>query len=178
MRRLSLVLSLHVALLWLCDAGDAAMKPTLIIRLEQNDSSLAPSIVAFGPNGQFYTAYRTHGPQHQSSAVWVRAFDSDTGRELRQAQVKVSRVQLPQTASMFQVSPDGKLLLYVETPAIIGPNQATYVAVLDAATPNNQQLGFCPDCLYRTRAFLVLATTATPSFLAHRWSGQVQRIIH
>ena len=134
MRRLSLVLLVQVALLWLCDAGDAAMKPTLIIRLEQNDSSLAPSIVAFGPNGQIYTAYRTHGPQHQSSAMWVRAFDSNTGRELRQAQVKAPAVQLPQTASMFQVSPDGKLLLYVETPAIIGPNQAAYVAVLDAAT--------------------------------------------
>lgn len=130
MKRTLLVLA---AVSRLCIAGEAATKPTHIIRLEHNDASLAPAI-AFGSKGELYVAYRTQGPQHQSSVVTVGAFDSNTGRELRKAQIKAPTVQLPQAPSIFQVSPDGNLLLYVETPSVIGRNRATYLAVVDAVS--------------------------------------------
>jgi hypothetical protein len=114
--------------------AETAVEPSLTVRLAQNDPSLAPSTTAFGSNGDLYVAYRARGTKHQSSAVWLRLFDSKTGRELRQAQIKAPVVELPQRPSMLQVSSDGNLLLYVETPSIVGPNRGIYIAVVDALT--------------------------------------------
>lgn len=75
-------------------------EPNLTIRLLQDDANVAPSITAFGSSGELYTAYRAQGTQHHSSAVWLRAFDSKTGRELRQAQIKAPVVELPLRPSM------------------------------------------------------------------------------
>jgi len=114
--------------------AETAAEASLTVRLTQNDPGLAPSIAAFGSNGELYVAYRARGTQRQSSAVWMRAFDSKTGRELRQAQIKAPVVELPRWASILQVSLDGSVLLYVETPSVIGPNQGVYIAVVDAVT--------------------------------------------
>jgi hypothetical protein len=114
--------------------AETALEPRLTVRLMQNHASLAPSIAAFGGNGDLYVAYRARGTEHQSAAVWLRAIDSRTGLELRQAQIKAPVVELPQRPSMVQLSSDGSLLLYVETPSIIGPNRGIYIAVVDAVT--------------------------------------------
>jgi hypothetical protein len=114
--------------------AETALEPRLTVKLMQNNASLAPSITAFGGNGDLYVAYRARGTEHQSPAVWLRVIDSRTGLELRQAQIKAPVVELPQRPSMVQVSSDGSLLLYVETPSIVGPNQGIYIAVVDAVT--------------------------------------------
>lgn len=112
--------------------AQSAVESNITVRLPQNDPSLAPCVTAFGSNAEIYVAYRVLGKQHQSLGLWLRAFDSKTGRELRQTQIKAPAVELPQTAAVFQVSSDGDLLLYVEMPSIIGPNRGTFVAVVDA----------------------------------------------
>lgn len=114
--------------------AETVLKPGLTVRLMLNDPRLAPSITAFGSNGELYVAYRVQRTHHQSSAVWLRAFDSRTGRELRHAQIRAPIVGLPQRPSILQVSSEGGLLLYAEMPSTIGPNQGIYVAVVDAVT--------------------------------------------
>jgi hypothetical protein len=135
------------------------MEPTFTVKLAQNDSSQAPSISAFGSGGELYVAYRAREKQRQSSAVWLRAFDGETGRELRQAQIEAPVVQLPREPSMLQVSSDGRLLLYVETPSVTSPNRGVYIGVVDSANfrlisskalgtlalPNPRIFGFSTD---------------------------------
>jgi len=103
------------------------------IRLERCDSKLGPTSVAFGPNGELYAACRKPEAKKQSSAILISAFDR-TGRELRHAEIKTTAIQLPQVASMFQVSRDGALLLYVETSLPTWADNDAYAAVLGTAT--------------------------------------------
>jgi hypothetical protein len=97
------------------------------------DSRLAAASTVFGPAGNLYVAYRQADQSRKSSAVTLKLFDSKTGRELMQSEVATTPIELPQWATAFDLSPDGTMLLYFESPAVVGPTNGTYLAIIDGA---------------------------------------------
>ena len=87
--------------------SDAAPDPTSRIRLGF-DSRHAAASIAFGPDGNLYTAYRKVD-QRKSSAIVLALFDGKTGKQLMRSEVATEPIQLPQWATAFEFSSDGAL---------------------------------------------------------------------
>jgi hypothetical protein len=103
-------------------------KPSRTVVLEHAELKLTPAALVFDQKGELYVAYRDKGTDKKSSAIWVRVFDSASGRELRSAQLQTATVALPNSANQFLLSPDNSLLLYSQF------SGSTLVTVLNAST--------------------------------------------
>ena len=114
--------------------ANGSPKPTWILHLGGLDQSIAPSSIALGPTGDLYAVYRDHGERHQSGYVWVRVFDSQTGKELRNTRMSAPSRKLPQRSGRVMLSADGTTLLYAELPGVLLSGQAGFAFLLDTAT--------------------------------------------
>lgn len=101
-------------------------KQTMV--LEHADLKLTPAALVFNQKGELYVAYRDHGSDKKSSAIWVRVFDPASGKELRSAQFQTPTVPLPNSANQFLLSPDNSLLLYAQF------HGGTLITILNPAT--------------------------------------------
>jgi len=112
----------------------ASHRPPIILSVPGLDSNAAPASMAFGTDGQLFVAYRNREPSKESHGISICVFDGSSGRLGQIAKVQATVRQLPIGAGMLQISPDGRLLLYAETPQILTRGDGGYIAVLDANT--------------------------------------------
>jgi hypothetical protein len=82
------------------------------IVLQRAEFKRTPAALVFDRKGELYAGYRDKGFKKKSSAVWVRVFDPESGKELRSVQLKTAATPLPNGAEQFLLSPDDSWLVY------------------------------------------------------------------
>jgi hypothetical protein len=106
----------------------ASVKASRTVVLEHAELKPTPAALVFDQKGELYVAYHDQGSDKKSSAVWVRAFDPASGRELRRSRLQTTAVPLPNSVNQFLLSPDNSLLLYSQS------SGGAVITILDTAT--------------------------------------------